>query len=610
MLDAPTKPPNVDFSEAGGSRPFLREGFSGQERDFIWTIGPHSRLVLPEAHATNLVLNLSPCLAEGFVTAQHIEVQLNGTNLGWQRITRATHLRCLIPPGVLKPGRGIELVLKHPGFLRLDRLAMGAEDRPLALCLSALHLHADTQPPPGAAVIDLLPHPAAPPGAETLTHRFAQGEPGHAYLGEGWHTDEAGLVWTAAPISRLRIPAPPFPGPLCLRIGLAPLLIGDFMPAQRVAIIAGGVMLGQFDLRHDTALALSLPQAALADGEALDIALYTPNALPMRQFHWPDPDQALGVELAWISLERPPHRARAAAAIRGDGLAQPPAVAVSGKFLDLPADDLRAAIQAELGITAAELMRHFESLGDNCAFGLAQRKAGAEVLGLLRFANTPLRSLLRGLSDAFRAALQKTDIELYLHPDEPREYMLRIARYGIRWHTLVHEPDADAQTVERDQVIKLGFLRRKFDEGLRAGRKIFTLVRAEPVKLTVPVAGFDAPPRASEERGVNHVLPAWDPPETYEIAAAPLVLAEAQAVLLELNRSGANTLLYFELASPGRPPGTVELLAPGLMRASMASFVILPAGEAANDLDWIRVAANAWLLNRDASAAFRAKETA
>jgi hypothetical protein len=37
----------------------------------------------------------------------------------------------------------------------------------------------------------------------------------------------------------------------------------------------------------------------------------------------------------------------------------------------------------------------------------------------------------------------------------------------------------------------------------------------------------------------------------------------------------------------------------------MSSFVITPTGEDPNDLDWVRVAANAWLLNRDARDAFR-----
>jgi hypothetical protein len=620
--DAPASGFAVDFSQAGDSRPLLREGWSGQERDFVWTIGPRSRIVLPAAASSDaaaLVLDIAPCLAAGLVSAQWLAVLVNGTGIGCQRIDSAAHVRCRIPAGVIKAGRPIELVFEHAGFLRLDRLSMGAEDRPLALRFYGLRLQSDAETMPGdalaprsgAAVIELLPHPPAPPAAtKPIIYSFGAGEAGHDCLRSGWYTDEAGLVWSAAPVSRLHLPPPEFDGPVSLSIGLAPLIVGNFMPVQRVAVVVAGLMLGQFQVRHETAIAVTLPAGASQAGELLEVAFCTPDALPMRQFQWADPEQALGLELAWIRVERAPLRARAAVALRGDGVAEPPPVVVSQKFLDLPADELRAAIEADLGIKPADLMRNFESLGDNCAFGLAQRKAGAEVLGLLRFANTPLRSLLRGLADGFRAALQKADIELYLHPDgNPREYMLRIARYGIRWHTMVHEPDAEADAVARDQIVKLGFLRRKFEEGLRASRKIYTIVRSEPLKFEVPVPGYNSPASGSARRGTTHVVPAWDPPQSYEVAPAPLFLAEAQAVMLELNRSGPNTLLYFELASPSRPAGTVELLAPGLMRATMSSFVILPTGEAANDLDWVRVAANAWLLNRDANAAFRATET-
>lgn len=601
----------VDFSQEGGSRPLLREGFSGQEPDYVWAVGPRSRMILPAGArcAGVLIIDLAPCKVEGLVTAQYLAVRVNGKDLGWQRIAGRTHLRCRIPDGVIKPGRPIELVFDHPYFVRLDLLGIGTDDRPLALRFIALRLQADAA---GSVTptLDLLPHAAAPPSGETpVIYRFSADKPDHERLRGAWYTDEGARVWTAGRASGVHLPAPAFAGPVSLRIGLAPLIIGDFKAGQRVAVVAAGLMLGQFLVKQETALAVTLPAGAVQAGEVLDIAFCTPDALPMRQFAWPEPDQTLGIELAWISIERVPRRVRAAAAHRGDGLAELPPVAVSQKFLDLPAEALRAAIEAELGMTAGNLMRNFESLGDNCAFGLAQRKAGAEVLGLLRFANTPLRALLRGLSDGFRAALQKAEFELYLHPDEPREYMLRIARYGIRWHTMVHEPDAEADAVARDQIVKVGFLRRKFEEGLRAGRKIYTVARSEPLKFEVPVPGYDAPPAASEERGVTHILPAWDPPQTYEIASTPLCAAEAQAVFLELNRSGPNTLLYFELASPSRPAGTVELLAPGLMRATMSSFVILPTGEAANDLDWVRVAANAWLLNRDANAAFRATET-
>jgi hypothetical protein len=352
----------VDFSQAGASRPLLREGFSAQEPEFVWSIGPRSRILLPDAAssaAAVLLLTLAPCLVEGLVTAQYIKIQVNGQDVGWQRMTGPTRLRCRIPAGVIQAGRPIELVFEHPGFLRLDRLGKGADDRPLALRFFALALHDDAEPDDAAKAIDLRPHPPAPSAAtdQPLVTSFEAGGPGHACLRNAWHVDDAGHAWTAASVSRLQLPPPAFDGPVSLRIGLAPLVIGNFMTGQRLAVVVAGLMLGQFHVRHETAIAVTLPAGVLAPDEPLDIALCAPDALPMRQFQWADANQALGFELAWISIERAPLRARAALALRGDGLAELPPVALSQKFLDLPADDLRAAIQAELGISPAGLMR-------------------------------------------------------------------------------------------------------------------------------------------------------------------------------------------------------------------------------------------------------------
>jgi hypothetical protein len=468
----------------------------------------------------------------------------------------------------------------------------------------------------GLPRLELRPLPTPPSVAAHEAYDFGNGPPTASSLGEGWHIGDDGLVCTAARISHLRLAVPGFGPPANLRIGLVPLTIKDLVPAQRLAVTAGGLMLGQFQVRGETALSIAVPPGLPLDSDAagalsIGLAFGTPDALPMRQFAWPMPEAALGVALDWIVAEQVPPRARKAAALRGDNVYEVPPLAVSKRFLDLAAEDLHAAIASELKMTSADLMRGFESLGDNCAFGLAQRKAGAEILGLLRFANTPLRSLLLGLADDFSAATKKTEIDLYLHPDgNPREYMLGIKRYGIRWHTMVHEPDAEASVVAAEQITKLGFLRRKFAEGLRKGRKIYTLARAEPLKYSVAVPGYGAPQVASSRRGKTHIMPAWDPPQLYEVAPAPLCLAEAQSVFLALNGSGPNTLLYFVPATSSCPAGTVELLAPGLMRGYMASFVILPDGDLPNDVDWVRVAANAWLLNQDANATFRDMENA
>jgi hypothetical protein len=380
------------------------------------------------------------------------------------------------------------------------------------------------------------------------------------------------------------------------------LVVQDLLPAQRMSVVADGLMLGQFRLTQETALSIPLPGGLIdtlsAPKGQLELTFVLPDAMAMRDFANGHPDHHLGLALEWISVERPPSRLSQVAALRGDDGLVPTPLAVSARLLDVPAAELPSAIASELGIGVVELMRGFESLGDNCAFGLAQRKAGVEVLALLRFANTPLRALLRGLADAFAAALDPAESILYLHPAEPREYMLTIPRYGIRWHTTIHEPDMDAETVALEQSMKLGFLRRKFVEGLRSGRKIYTLARAEPKRIEVAMPAWDAPPLAADDRGPLHLAPVWDAPLGFEEVARPLCLVESLPVLLDLNRAGPNTLLVLLPSCDARRAGMVELLAPGLMLGYVSSFVILTDRDKPDDADWLRVAANAWLLQR------------
>jgi len=639
----------IDFARSGNSQHVRGEGWSGQELDAVWTIGSRSTLTLPgvPAHQASipgafiLEMDINPCLALPAVRGQLLTLHVNGRKLGWARVTGPSRVRCRLPPDLLAAGEPIDIVLEHPCFVRADLLGTSTDDRPLAIRFFGMRLYPeglaatiDQLMPlrPNPTRLDLrpamsgrsageanLPTPSAATASDQTIYEFGPGHASAARLGAGWHIDAEGLLWTAATTCDMELPAPAGPGPYGLRIMLAPLIVKDLLPTQRLVVIVEGLLLGQFRLTTETALTMLLPQDLIdgiiedgAHGGAEDVAagrtaslrltLLVPNALPMRQFAYDHPRHALGMAIDRIVVERVPQRLCVAALPRGDGLDILPPLAVSDRFLDLPADALRDAITAELGTSPANLMRGFESLGDNCAFGLAQRKAGAEILGLLRFANTPLRALLRAMADAFKAAATASEVELYLHADEPREYMMRVQRYGIRWHTMIHEADAEASAVAREQTMKLGFLRRKFLEGLRSGRKIYTLVRSEPKKVAVAMPGWDAPPVLTGNLGPLQLYPVWDAPQIYEELPSTLYLAEALSVLLDLNRHGSNTLIYFVPCTGGRRAGTVELLAPGLMRAYMSSFVILPYGENPNDLDWVRVAANAWLLHRDATA--------
>jgi hypothetical protein len=144
----------------------------------------------------------------------------------------------------------------------------------------------------------------------------------------------------------------------------------------------------------------------------------------------------------------------------------------------------------------------------------------------------------------------------------------------------------DEPTVFAQQTMRLGYLRRKFYEAMRAGRKIVTISRAEPRKHPIPLA-------LAGERELREEKP------------ERLRFAEVQPLFLRLNECGTNTLLYLTRCSYNRRPGVVELLAPGVMRGYVDDFVILPDPDNWDHATWLRIAANAWLLDQGPNASFR-----
>jgi hypothetical protein len=623
---APSGALRVDFTASGDSHAFRGEGWSGQERDAVWTLGACSTMRLPpppDGQKLILELDINPALCLPVVRAQMLTVRVNGQTLGWQRVTGPTRLRCRIGPGLCQPGEPIDVAFEHPGFLRLDLLGKGGDDRALAIRFFGLRLYPvalgiaiDRLMPlrPGLERRDLYPPPAPPaahatPPAERVIHQFGPSEreigaSGRDCLLDGWHIDAEGLVWSVATTCHLDLPMPSGPGPHNLRLGLSPLLVREVLPSQRMAVIVDGLLLGQFRLHGETALSIALP-AGLDDGRpSLVLALVFPDAMPLRGFANGDPDHVLGIVLDWIAVEAVPTHLQTAVALRGDGLDRARPVLVSAQFLDIPQVSMPITVKKQLNIDLIELMRGFESLGDNCAFGMSQRRAGTEVLGLLRFANTPLRSLLRGLTDQFSATTKDSEIKIYLHPAEPREYMLHIPRYGIHWHTSIYENDTPFDSVAHEQKLKLKFLRRKFIGGLEAGRKIYVLVRTAPNQIEVVMPGWGAPFMAADTTGPLNIYPVWDAPRVYDVAPGPLSLGEVLPVFLEINRYHRNTLIYIVRSTDRDRAGTVELLAPGLMRGYVTDLT-LRGYETPNDVDWLHVAANAWLLNQTTNAAFR-----
>jgi capsular polysaccharide biosynthesis protein len=185
-----------------------------------------------------------------------------------------------------------------------------------------------------------------------------------------------------------------------------------------------------------------------------------------------------------------------------------------------------AALNARTSLE--KLMLRFESLGDNCEFGMVQRKAGAEPLGLLRFNGirvpeqerlgklvAGLERRFEGLGDPGTCVIDPTGIELFVSD----------SLYDFWYHGGIKTGDEDLDAEALRQGTRLRFLRRKFFEDLENGDKILVW-------------------RSSATTRREQVQPLMD-------------------ILRQL---GPNTLLWVTEADAGHPPATVEELEPDFLK--------------------------------------------
>jgi hypothetical protein len=199
-----------------------------------------------------------------------------------------------------------------------------------------------------------------------------------------------------------------------------------------------------------------------------------------------------------------------------------------------------------------ELIMRFESLGDNCEFGLVQRHVGAEPLGLLRFTFIEPGDLLRGMRTGFHGLGEPGTTEVIVSGKD-REFIVNDRSFGMTFHTWQYETELDIETVRQQQSARLGFLKRKFLEDVTNGEKIFVIKRLDPLRP-------------------EEVLP----------------------IYVALNEPRRNRLLWVVPADATHPSGTVEVLLPGLLRGYVDRFAPY---ENAPDLSlsaWLAVCEAAW----------------
>jgi hypothetical protein len=351
-----------------------------------------------------------------------------------------------------------------------------------------------------------------------------------SYRRSGWSEPEPRHTWTIGPESTLEFPRPSVPGTYLMVLELGPFVWKDELPAQHLSVLVNGSEIGEFAVREATVLECVVDWPLIGGREWVSLTFRHPNsARPVDVNGVPDHRElALAFETISLFRQLDPAGAARSAAERGDGDAT--------DFDMLPLD---------------QLMMRFESLGENCEFGLAQRRCGAEPLGLLRFASAPLPVLLAGLKTRFEGVGEPDQIEIRVSGNR-QEYLVIDRRYGFLYHPWVLVGEADPEDIRRREEKRLPFLKRKLVEDLAEGRKIFVY------------------------RGMRR-LP------------QPLVLRLVAA----MREYGPTTLLWVELQDDEHPAGTVEVLTTGLLKGYIDRFA---PGENAHALSldcWISLCRSA-----------------
>jgi hypothetical protein len=388
-----------------------------------------------------------------------------------------------------------------------------------------------------------------------LTINFGGNGNSLGYLGGGWARAEENFTWAVGPESHLLLNLGQEAREYVLTLNLVPFVHPPALRSQRLIVSIDETTIGMASISRPTVLAWRIPAGLIRRSERTLITLAHPDAVRPKDVSASGDDRELAFSLVDARVYHLPESMAVGHPLPvGLSIGGP----VSPGFAVHPRVDLKEWVTRRTGLSLAELANRFESIGDNCEFGLVQRRCDTEPLGLLRFSGSFSHDIVRGIDLEFAGIGDPADITPRLEGDAgKREFMIHEKKYGLVYHTFVYEGERTPEVMRQQEATRLKFLRRKFLEELDAGEKIFIF------KSTMPV------------------------PE-----------AEILPLFMALNRKTSNTLLWVVPEEPGHPSGTVEVQMNGLLKAYIDRFA--PGDNAHNfSFDaWIRLCVHAFLLNR------------
>jgi len=371
-----------------------------------------------------------------------------------------------------------------------------------------------------------------------LTINFGADGNSDEFVAGGWSHTERPFRWMTGVESELRINQGLVDGDYIIELDLDPFLKPPALRTQRLTVAVNGTVIGQSTVAHDGRLGYRAPAAALAGGHITSIVLTHPDAARPCDFGQSTDPRSLSVALRRLSVSRVREGA-SKGQISGSG-----GIALS-------------ELARRINMAPANFIMNFESLGDNCEFGLVQRRCGAEpFLSLLRFAGMELPTLLRALDGRLHEFGDPANVEIQLD-DKPRpEYVVHEKRYGVIFHTFRYEGEIEVEGLRQSESKRLSYYARRFVGDLKRGKKIFVIKRNVALRE-------------------DEILPLYN----------------------ALASFGPNVLLWMVPADAEHASGSVEVVIPGLLKGFIERFA--PHDDATTLMfeHWLQVCANAYQLS-------------
>ncbi len=393
------------------------------------------------------------------------------------------------------------------------------------------------------------------PAVADLTINFSASGNSLSYLGGGWARAEENFTWAVGHESHLLLPLGQEAREFVLMMNVIPFVHPPDLGAQRLIVSVDETTVGMETLTRPAVLAWRIPVGLVRRAERTLVTLSHPDVARPRDVSGAADDRDLSISVSEVKVYH------FQAAVSGNNPV-PIGLTLGGTagpgFAILPGLELKEWVTRRTGLTLTDLASRFESIGDNCEFGLVQRRCDTEPLGLLRFSGSFSNDVVRGIENGFDGIGDPADIEPVLEGEGTRrEFMIHERKYGLVYHTFVYEGERSVDLMRSQEATRLKFLQRKFIDEMDAGEKIFV---------------------------VKH--------------GAAIPEAQILPIYLALNRGQPNTLLWVVPEETGRPAGTVEVLMNGLLKGYIDRFA---PGNNAHDFSfdcWVRLCAHAYLLNR------------